>query len=92
MAEALASFLVVSCSMISFLVSVGADGAGTLKVGEERDVLDEDVLEECAPRIIRHGFKVLHALPFKILLFAWRHTQLMESEIAYAMVSRARIG
>jgi hypothetical protein len=32
------------------------------------------------------------ALPFKILLLAWRHTQLMESEIAYAMVSRAGIG
>ncbi len=43
--------------MISFLVSVGADGAGPstcFKVGKERDVLDEDVLEECGPRVIRH--------------------------------------
>jgi hypothetical protein len=33
------------------------------KVGEERDVL-EDVLEECGhcgPRVIRHGFEVLHS-------------------------------
>ncbi len=35
--------------------------------------------------------KAAEALAFKILLFAWRHTQLMESEIAYAMISRVRI-
>ncbi len=45
-AAARASFLAVSRSMISFLVSVGADRCRTFRVGEERDIPDEDVLEE----------------------------------------------
>ncbi len=32
----------------------------TFKVGEERYVL-EDMLEECGPRVIRHGFEVRHS-------------------------------
>ena len=50
--------LVVSCSMISFLVSVGADCAGPSRL--VRSIL-EDVLEECGPYVIRHGFEVRHS-------------------------------
>ncbi len=32
----------------------------TFKIGED-DVLDEDVLEECGQRVIRHGFEVRHS-------------------------------
>ena len=33
----------------------------TFRVGEERDVLDEDVLEGGVPRGIGHVFEVLHS-------------------------------
>ena len=33
----------------------------TLRVGEERDILDEELPEECVPRGIRHVFEVRHS-------------------------------